>query len=372
MSAKFPVGQLYQLRFAGVGLKMPPITRFSARDLVTKSKPEPEPSKSDPPQGSNSVNPVSAPEKRVIVRKKRVKKEAIEGDGDRFFGLPDIEDFNQKSNVSSATGKSKPISSVHPSRVTVTSPIKREAGPPDNWEKVLEGIHNMRSSEVAPVDSLVCERAGTSLPPKERRFAALAGSLLSSQTKGHVTEGAVQRLLQNGLLAPHSIDKADEETIKTLIYPVAFYSRKASNLKKIAKICIVKYDGDIPSTVEELLLLPGIGPKMAYLVMIHGWNKVQGICVDTHVHRICNRLGWVSRAGTNQKTSSPEETRVALQKWLPKEEWDPINPLLVGFGQTICKPVRPRCDICKIHSFCPSAFKETSSPSPKSKKSVHT
>ncbi|KAI5413598.1 hypothetical protein KIW84_057963 [Lathyrus oleraceus] len=97
----------------------------------------------------------------------------------------------------------------------------------------------------------------------------------------------------------------------------------------MAHICLTKYGGDIPNTIEELLSLPGVGPKIAHLVMIIGWNNVQGICVDTHVHRICNRLGWVSRSGTTQRTSIPEETRKALQQWLPREEWVAINPLLV-------------------------------------------
>ncbi|MCD7470771.1 hypothetical protein HAX54_010881 [Datura stramonium] len=127
---------------------------------------------------------------------------------------------------------------------------------------------------------------------------------------------------------------------------VGFYTRKARHLKQVAKICISKYDGDIPSTVDELLLLPGVGAKIAHLVMIMAWNKVEGICVDTHVHRVSNRLGWVSRPGTKQETRSPEETRVSLQQWLPKEEWVSINLLLVGFGQTICTPLRPRCAKC--------------------------
>uniref|UniRef100_A0A803KTD4 Endonuclease III homolog n=1 Tax=Chenopodium quinoa TaxID=63459 RepID=A0A803KTD4_CHEQI len=290
---------------------------------------------------------------------------------------------------------------THPTRTGVVSTLKRESvtlgsfassESPENWEKVLEGIRHMRSSEDAPVDSVGCEKAGSSLPPKERRFAVLAGTLLSSQTKDHVTHGkflflsknlpvcfhdsegimsgAVQRLLENGLLDPYSIEKADEDTIKNLIYPVGFYTRKASNLKKVANICILKYNGDIPSSLEQLLELPGIGPKIAHLVLHIAWNDVQGICVDTHVHRICNRLGWVTRPGTNQKTKSPEETREALQKWLPKEEWVSINPLLVGFGQTICAPLRPRCGVCQINSLCPSAFKEAPRPSSKSKKSV--
>ncbi|RVW76875.1 Endonuclease III-like 1, chloroplastic [Vitis vinifera] len=384
--------------------------------------------------------------------------------------LPDIEEFTyRKGKRSTHLRKSKPTSDVPPGGTEITSSIRPPAEAPANWEKILEGIRKMRSSEDAPVDSMGCEKAGSSLPPRERRFAVLVSSLLSSQTKDNrlhtlntahykyyqqlntrqwvmgtkaacphlpMSAGAIQRLLQNGLLVADAIDKADEATIKSLIYPVGFYSRKAANLKKIAKICLMKYDGDIPSSLEELLLLPGIGPKMAHLVMNVAWNNVQGICVDTHVHRICNRLEWVSRQGTKQvltlysddeltanvpnqvfpfdklvlrKTSSPEETRESLQLWLPKEEWVPINPLLVpsdrllpvphssgacykgldysdgwhnhislnsssgkcvvvGFGQTICTPLRPHCGVCGVSDLCPSAFKEAQSPSSKMKK----
>uniref|UniRef100_A0A0R0GYB0 HhH-GPD domain-containing protein n=1 Tax=Glycine max TaxID=3847 RepID=A0A0R0GYB0_SOYBN len=192
---------------------------------------------------------------------------------------------------------------------------------PAHWKMVLQGIRQMRSSadEHQPVSR---EKAADTVPPKERRFAVLTSSLLSSQTKEHVTRGATQRLGENDLLTADAMDKADEETIKKLIYPV----------------------------------------------MIVGWNNVQGICVDTHVHRICNRLGWVSRPGSKQKTLTPEETRQALQRWLPKEEWVPINTLLVGFGRAICTPLRPHCGDCSVNRFCPSAFKETSSLSSKSKR----
>ncbi|KAH1207653.1 Endonuclease III 2, chloroplastic [Glycine max] len=161
---------------------------------------------------------------------------------------------------------------------------------PAHWEMVLQGIRQMRSSadEHQPVAR---EKAADTVPSKERRFVVLASSLLSSQTKEKVTRGATQSLRENGLLSADAMNKADEETIKKLIYPVGFYTRKVSNLKKIANICLMKYDGDIPSSIEELLLLPGVGPKIAHLVlMIVGWNNVQGICVDTHVHRICNLL----------------------------------------------------------------------------------
>ncbi|XP_015886671.3 endonuclease III homolog 1, chloroplastic isoform X2 [Ziziphus jujuba] len=339
------------------------ITMYNTRSFSSKSL-QP---KRDPNPGSESSGGV-----RVFVRKRRVK-ETVEANPlheQKLSSLPDIEEFAYKKVDGSAGSiESESALSVLPVGAEVTSSIRPTGESPVHWQEVLEGIRKMRSFEDAPVDTMGCEKAGSVLPPKERRFAVLVSSLLSSQTKDHVNHGAIQRLLQNGLLTADAIVKADEETIKGLIYPVGFYTRKASNLKKVAEICLTKYDGDIPSSLEELLSLPGIGPKMAHLVMNVGWNNVQGICVDTHVHRICNRLGWVSRPGTKQRTSTPEETRVALQMWLPKDEWVPINPLLVGFGQTICTPLRPRCGECSVSEFCPSAFKETSSPSSKSKKS---
>ncbi|XP_020885821.1 endonuclease III homolog 1, chloroplastic isoform X2 [Arabidopsis lyrata subsp. lyrata] len=325
-----------------------------------------------PLSDSNSANGASGSVTRVYTRKKRLKQEASEpleinpGKGvntHKLRGLPDIEDFAYKKTIGSPSSRRSTETSI-----TVTS-VKTAGNPPENWVKVLEGIRQMRSSEDAPVDSMGCDKAGSFLPPTERRFAVLLGALLSSQTKDQVNNAAIHRLHQNSLLTPEAVDKADESTIRELIYPVGFYTRKATYMKKIARICLVKYNGDIPSSLDDLLSLPGIGPKMAHLILHIAWNDVQGICVDTHVHRICNRLGWVSRPGTKQKTTSPEETRVALQQWLPKEEWVAINPLLVGFGQTICTPLRPRCEACSVTKLCPAAFKETSSPSSKLKKS---
>ncbi|KAJ6917416.1 endonuclease III [Populus alba x Populus x berolinensis] len=314
-----------------VKCKKMPNTRFSSKSLQSKT----EVSTSDTVPGPNEV---SVPEVRVFVRKRKVKttveaaeKEVkVEPRKQKLSALPDIEEFAyKKGNGSALISKLKSTENAFPVDSEAASIISSAGEPPLNWDKVLEGIHKMRSSEDAPVDTMGCEKAGISFPPEERRFAVLASALLSSQTKDHVTHGAIQRLQQNNLLTADAIDKADETAIKDLIYPVGFYTRKASNLKKIAKICLLKYDGDIPSSLEDLLSLPGIGPKMAHLVMNIAWNNVQGICVDTHVHRICNRLGWVARPGTKQKTSTPEETREALQLWLPKDEWVPINPLLV-------------------------------------------
>ncbi|XP_044466632.1 endonuclease III homolog 1, chloroplastic isoform X2 [Mangifera indica] len=305
------------------GLLRMPNTRLYSKSL--ESKPE-------------ISTPPSNPGLRVFVRRNRLSKPQ---NAHKACEVPDIEEFaynKENGSVMSRNSKSKPDTLAVKTEAASLIGLRGES--PANWEKVLEGIRKMRASEDAPVDSMGCEKAGSSLPPKERRFAVLVSSLLSSQTKDNVTHGAIQRLLQNDLLTAEAIDRADEATIKDLIYPVGFYARKAGNMKKIAKICLIKYDGDIPSSLKELLLLPGIGPKMAYLVMNVGWDNVQGICVDTHVHRICNRLGWVSKQGGKQ----------------------------VGFGQTICTPLRPRCEMCSINDLCPSAFKESASPSSKSKK----
>ncbi|KAJ8458158.1 hypothetical protein OPV22_031084 [Ensete ventricosum] len=320
---------------------------------------------------------VSDGEKRVYGRKKRAKR-IIEVDGEtakeesadkKVSGPIDIEDFAYHKINLSATSNGINLSASFPGnkRKSIQLSIKSEANLPANWEDVFDGIRKMRLAEAAPVDTMGCEKAGLSLPPKERRFAVLVSSLLSSQTKDAVTNGAIKRLSDKGLLDADAIVKSDEATIAGVIYPVGFYSRKAHYLKKVAEICLEKYQGDIPNSLNELLALPGVGPKMAHLVMNVGWNNVQGICVDTHVHRICNRLGWVSRPGTIQKTSTPEETRVSLETWLPKDLWDPINPLLVGFGQTVCTPLRPRCGSCGINQLCPSAFKESASPNSKTK-----
>ena len=132
-----------------------------------------------------------------------------------------------------------------------------------------------------------------------------------------------------------------------MIKPVGFYRRKATYIKKTTQILLDEYDGDIPDTIEKLVKLPGVGPKMGYLILKVAWNKVDGIGVDVHVHRISNRLQWVN-------TKTPEETRVALESWLPRELWHEINLLLVGFGQTICGS-SPKCEQCKLHSICPAS-----------------
>jgi len=174
-------------------------------------------------------------------------------------------------------------------------------------------------------------------------FKILIATVLSLRTKDEVTAKAADRLFQVAD-NPYDMMKLDGEEIAALIYPVGFYRRKAKNIKEICKVLIDKYDGKVPDDIDELLKLPGVGRKTANLVVTLGYGK-PGICVDTHVHRISNRLGYVD-------TKTPEETEFALRKKLPKEYWIEINDLLVSLGQHICHPTSPKCSQCPIKEYC--------------------
>ena len=135
-----------------------------------------------------------------------------------------------------------------------------------------------------------------------------------------------------------------------LIHPVGFKNTKAKNIIKVGKICDEQYGGDIPDTIETLVALPGIGPKMGYLALQCAFGKNDGIGVDVHMHRILQRLKWT------KKPKNPEETRMQLESWLPEELWSEINWLLVGFGQTICSAKNPKCTDCLNAKICPKDF----------------
>ena len=171
---------------------------------------------------------------------------------------------------------------------------------------------------------------------------------------------AMLRLRKFGLTPEHIVQSTEEE-LQDLIKPVGFYKRKAGYLKRATEILMEKYDGDIPDTIEELVKLPGVGPKMGYLALKVAWNKTDGIGVDVHVHRICNRLQWV-------QSNTPEQTREQLEAWLPKKYWFDINLLLVGFGQQICAST-PKCEKCKLTHLCP-VYKSYSAASSKGKPST--
>lgn len=179
--------------------------------------------------------------------------------------------------------------------------------------------------------------------PKREPFRVLISCILSLRTQDRTTGEASERLFK---LAPDltAMSGLSVRKIEKAIYPVGFYRVKAVRIKELCRVLIRKYDSKVPEDLNELLKLKGVGRKTANLVMTLGYKK-PGICVDTHVHRITNRWGYVD-------TKAPEQTEFKLRKKLPAKYWIVINGLLVVFGQGICRPVSPLCSKCNINKFC--------------------
>lgn len=170
------------------------------------------------------------------------------------------------------------------------------------------------------------------------------------QTKDEVTFATTKRLIAAGLGTATAMAAAEEATIAQVLFgppAVGFWRNKARFLRASANMILSDFGGDVPSSVAELVKLPGVGPKMAHITMSAAHGQTVGIGVDTHVHRIANRLGWV-------KTDAPEGTRMALEAFLPRPLWAEVNILLVGFGQQTCQPLRPSCATCLNRDICPT------------------
>jgi endonuclease-3 len=176
-------------------------------------------------------------------------------------------------------------------------------------------------------------------------FRVLIATMLSAQTKDAVTHAASTRLFRVAR-TPRSMAALPTRRIETLIYPVSFYRTKARHVKETCRQLIGRFDGRVPARMDELLTLPGVGRKTANLVLILSHGSRDNICVDTHVHRIANRLGWV-------RTSSPDETEQALYRTVARKWWPDVNLYLVTWGQNVCRPVYPRCRACVASSLCP-------------------
>jgi endonuclease III len=183
-------------------------------------------------------------------------------------------------------------------------------------------------------------------------FITLISCLLSLRTKDKVTAQASRRLLTK-YNTPEKIIKLTEKQIEALIYPVGFYKTKAKRIKEISRTILDKYQGQVPEEFDELLTLKGVGRKTANIVMVYGHKKPGYLPIDTHCHRIPNRLGWI-------KTKTPEDTEHALKKILPSEHWDDFNDLFVTFGQTICVPISPFCSRCYVEQYCKKVGVSTS------------
>jgi endonuclease-3 len=175
-------------------------------------------------------------------------------------------------------------------------------------------------------------------------FQVLVSCLISLRTKDEVTGEASARLFRLAR-TPRTMVDLSASTIARTIYPAGFYRTKARTIREICRTLIGRHGGQVPATMEELLALKGVGRKTANLVLTIGFGK-PGICVDTHVHRISNRLGIV-------ETKTPEQTEFTLRQVLPRQHWIPYNDLLVTFGQNLCKPISPLCSACPVHDDCP-------------------
>lgn len=174
-------------------------------------------------------------------------------------------------------------------------------------------------------------------------YLVLIACILSLRTNDRTTYPATLRMLELAK-TPQDMMNVNEEDLANAIYPVGFYKNKAGQIIELSRLIIEKYDGKVPDSIDELCKFRGVGRKTANLVMTLGFG-VPAICVDVHVHRIFNRLGYL-------KTKNPEETEFALREALPVKYWIPINSLLVTHGQNVCKPIKPQCDKCPVANYC--------------------
>jgi endonuclease-3 len=180
---------------------------------------------------------------------------------------------------------------------------------------------------------------------EEDPFQVLVATLLSARTQDATTLAASTRLFKVAR-TPRTMAKLTLKQIERLIYPVSFYRHKARHVKATCRILVERFGGQVPMSMNDLLILPGVGRKTANLVLILAFRSQRNICVDTHVHRISNRLGWV-------RTRTPDETEQALYGATADRWWPHINLYLVTWGQNVCRPVYPRCDACVLGPLCP-------------------
>lgn len=304
------------------------------------------------PGGKTTVVKTEHPTTRTVPHRNKTAKKEIKEE--------DEEDEEDQDTSGDPSGRS-------PRRALPKAPAKRSTSaggtvhysPPSNWEQIYSLVRAHRTAHpIAPVDTMGCEDLfWETSPPQQQRYHTLTALMLSSQTKDTVTAAAMHRL-HTELVPDARKDPASGKTIDScltienilacdpvhldhLIGKVGFHNTKTKNIKAAAVILSTRYNNDIPDTIEGLVSLPGVGPKMAYLAMSAAWHQDVGIGVDVHVHRITNLWGW-------HATKTPEQTREWLQGWLPRDKWHEINKTLVGLGQTICLPVGRRCGECPL------------------------
>ena len=211
--------------------------------------------------------------------------------------------------------------------------------PPARVERVMRSLARAITGLELPAIEKISESQA------EDPFQILIATALSARTQDATTHAASTRLFRRAR-TPKTMATLPVKEIERLIYPVSFYRNKARNVKACCEMLLSRFGGQVPRTLEDLVLLPGVGRKTANLVLILAFKSLENICVDTHVHRISNRLGWV-------RTTLPDDTEQALYRATGREWWPYINLYLVTWGQNTCRPVYPRCGDCVIADQCP-------------------
>jgi endonuclease-3 len=324
-------------------LSPPPVVAASTNSR--KRKLGAEPPRADAATTGQVTTKIKTEEQKVTwtSSRRRIKVEAKEDEE---------EEEDDKAETIGATGREKAKPKI-PARRTTSLSGTVSVSPPSNWAEIYDTVKAMRRrNPTAPVDTMGCEDLyWRGAPPREKRYHTLTALMLSSQTKDTVTAAAMHRLHtelaeakpspSSSCLTVENMIACTPQHLDSLIGKVGFHNNKTKYIKQVATILKEQYDSDIPDTIEKLVKLPGVGPKMAYLCMSAAWGVDEGIGVDVHVHRITNLWGW-------HKTKTPEETRAWLEAWLPRDRWHEINKMLVGLGQTVCLPVGRRCGECDL------------------------
>jgi endonuclease-3 len=225
----------------------------------------------------------------------------------------------------------------HPASDRAVAPRRRRALARDEISDVIAILRREAPAWGAPVVTLIAEQTGDP-------FRVLISTILSLRTQDETTTAASRRLFARAA-TPQAMLRLRAATIARLIYPVGFYRTKARAIRSVCRTLLERWNGEVPCDLDALLTLRGVGRKTANLVLTLGF-RAPGICVDTHVHRITNRLGYV-------RTRSPDETEQALRRKLPAQHWIEINDLLVAFGQHLCRPISPHCTRCPVVEYCP-------------------
>lgn len=221
-----------------------------------------------------------------------------------------------------------------------------------NYKEILDKIENSLEGEV---------HLGELSKEKQDPFKILISTILSARTRDSNTRLATERLFVK-YSTPKLIAEADVEVLEDLVRVSGFYKVKAARIKEVSRVLLENLNGEVPNNFEELINLPGVGAKTANCVLVYAF-KIPTIPVDTHVHRIPNRLGWI-------KTTRPNQTEEELKRIIPKGEWLRLNRLFVRFGQQICLPNRPKCNICPINKNCSKDFSMENALKKKKKKQL--